>query len=184
MRNKILVAYATRTGSTREVAEFVAQILRKAGAEVDVRLAREIFDLSWYDGVVLGTAIRDKHALPEAITFAQRHQRQMRDMPVAYFTLGITMIENTPQNRQLATGYIEPLLQAKQPVSLGLFAGRIDQSLLSWPRRLLLSLFKSGPMAEADHRDWDKIRDWAEGLIPVLLHAHPVYDNIFVAEPA
>lgn len=169
MANKILVAYATKAGSTREVAEFVGQVLRDAGAEVDVRLAREVFDVSWYDSVVLGTAIRSGHPLPEAIGFAQRHQVELRGMPVAYFTLGITMIDDTPENRKTATDFARPLLQITQPVSLGLFAGAVDHTRIAQPRRFLLRFVKSGPMADADHRDWDIIRNWAKGLVPALV---------------
>ena len=184
MRNRILVAYATRTGSTREVAEFVGQVLRDAGAEVDVRLAREIFNMSYYDSVVLGTAIRSGHPLPEAVGFAQRQQVELRGMPVAYFTLGITMIDDTPQNRKAATEFARPLLQITQPVSLGLFAGKVDHTRFRQPRRFLLSLNKTGPMADADHRDWYIIRAWAESLIPVLVQAQPAHEGTFAAAPA
>lgn len=169
MTNRILVTYATRAGATREVAEFIAQVLRVAGAEVDVRLARQVFDLSVYDSVVLGTAIRRGHPLPEAIGFAQRHQVELRGMPVAYFTLGVTMIEDTPQNRQAATEFVQPLLHIKQPVSLGLFAGKVDHTRLSQPIRFFLSFVKAGPMSDGDHRDWTLIRRWADELVPLLV---------------
>ncbi len=53
----ILVAYATKRGSTREVAESVAETLRERGFAVDLQPAATIDGLGPYDGVVLGTAL-------------------------------------------------------------------------------------------------------------------------------
>jgi len=38
MGDKVLVAYASRAGSTGEVAEAIGEVLRDRGATVDVRL--------------------------------------------------------------------------------------------------------------------------------------------------
>ncbi len=54
VEDKILVAYASRAGSTGEVAEAIGQVLCEAGAAVDVRLAKGVTDLSPYRAVVEG----------------------------------------------------------------------------------------------------------------------------------
>ena len=36
MTSRVLVAYATKKGSTREVAETVAEVLRERGSDVDL----------------------------------------------------------------------------------------------------------------------------------------------------
>ena len=43
--NSVLLAYATRFGSTQEVAENVAASLREAGLKVDLRLMRQVESL-------------------------------------------------------------------------------------------------------------------------------------------
>ena len=69
MSNKILVTYATRTGSTIGVVEAIGQTLAESGVEVEVRPMQEVTDLSPYQAVVAGSAIQGKQWLPEAMRF-------------------------------------------------------------------------------------------------------------------
>jgi menaquinone-dependent protoporphyrinogen oxidase len=54
MESSVLVAYATRSGSTKEVAEVVAATLREHGLEVDVQPMKSVRSLAGYRTVVLG----------------------------------------------------------------------------------------------------------------------------------
>jgi hypothetical protein len=58
MPNKILVAYASRTGSTAGVAEAIGQILAESGAPVEVGHMQDVKDLAPYRAVVAGSAIQ------------------------------------------------------------------------------------------------------------------------------
>jgi len=58
LEDKILIAYTSRTGSTGEVAETIAQVLRREGVPVDVRRVQEVKDLTPYQAVLIGSAIR------------------------------------------------------------------------------------------------------------------------------
>ena len=53
----VLVAVASRHGSTREIADAIAQELRMQGVDADVRHVEDVPDLNSYDAVVLGSAI-------------------------------------------------------------------------------------------------------------------------------
>mgnify|MGYP000851319539 FL=1 len=166
MKDRVLVAYATKYGSTREVAEAVAEELRRAGAAIDLQPAKEVQDLSRYQAVVLGSAIQKFKVLPEAVRFATKHRAALSQMPTAYFCVCLTMQDDTPQARQTAEGYLKPLRDVQEPVSMGLFAGKLDTQ----PMGRLVALFLHRVMhaVDGDYRDWDAIRAWASELAPLL----------------
>ena len=101
---------------------------------------------------------------------ADQHEALAR-LPVAYFILCDALREDTTANRQIALGYLSPLRAAKQPVSVGMFAGRRDFSkvhpLLRW------FLMRVVRLAEGDWRDWAQIRAWAVTLAAQLADARP-----------
>jgi menaquinone-dependent protoporphyrinogen oxidase len=173
MERNVLVSYATLTGSTIGVAEAVAEVLRQAGATVTVRRAREVraAEIAQHSAVVLGTACRMGKVLPEALEFVKRNLPALEAIPVAYFTVGLTMREDTPKSREEVLGYLAPLRAMKEPVATGLFAGALTFKRISPPLRVLLrwaGSSRSEQLTDGDWRDWDAIRKWARELLPAL----------------
>src|SRR5262245_50822880 len=66
---RVLVTYATRGGSTRELAEQVAQVFEQSGVRVDLREVTTVTDIAAYHAVVLGSALYFQHLMPEARRF-------------------------------------------------------------------------------------------------------------------
>ena len=161
MNNRVLVGYATRAGSTAEVAEQIAATLREAGAAADAFPLAEIADPAGYDAFVLGSAIRAGKLLPEASAFVERHRGTLAGRPVAYFVVCGTLRADTAANRRVVRAYLDPLVALKEPVDVGLFGGAIDTGRLTWPIRLLLRLMRT---PEGDWRDWPAVRAWAAAL--------------------
>jgi len=146
MGNKILIAYASTYGSTGEVAECIGQFLRDKGGEVDVRSVKEIKDISPYQSVVIGSATKMYKLLPDALKFAKKHAPDLRKMKTAYFVVGVTLKQDTPENREKVKGFLKPLCQIQEPISLGLFADKLDYSKLGVFWKVLASKDKSGLM--------------------------------------
>jgi len=161
MNDRILVTYATRTGSTAEVAEAIAKALRDSGAAVDVCPVKQVSDLSLYRAVVLGSPVRMGRWLPEAFAFLKAHQAELSRIPVAYFVTCVTLTSNTVENRRTVDAYLDPVRAIHRPVSVGLFAGAIDGSKLSFLDRLMVKATKT---PEGDFRKWDEIHLWADSL--------------------
>jgi menaquinone-dependent protoporphyrinogen oxidase len=154
----ILLAYATRYGSTQEVAESIAATLRQCGLEVDIRPMQEVKTLANYQAVVLGAAIYNAKWHPEAHQFLSRHQESLSQRPVVIFALGplsASAAAKRNSRRQLDKELGKyPWLK---PAAVEVFAGKYDPSKpgMGFFERLLPA---------SDHRDWDAIRLWANGL--------------------
>ena len=170
--NKILVTYASRAGSTAEIAEAIGKTLTQGGAQVDVLPMQDVKDLSLYRAVVAGSAIRKSKWLPEAMQFVQTHRSELGQKPFATFTVCITLaMSNTDQYRQAVKQWIQPVSTQVSPVSEGLFAGRLDFSKLplTFDTLLLRAVVALGIFPKGDRRDWKSISAWADGLHPLLL---------------
>ena len=171
MSNKILVTYATRTGSTIGVVEAIGQTLAESGVEVEVRPMQEVTDLSPYQAVVAGSAIQGKQWLPEAMRFLQTHRATLIQKPFAAFLVCMTLAIDNGKYREQVSGFMQPVRSLVKPVSEGLFAGVLDISKVpSFRDRLMFRLSVIfGVWSEGDHRDWKAIRAWAESIRPLLL---------------
>ncbi len=161
MSDKILIAYATKAGSTVEVAEAIAEELRDAGADVEVHPAKDVKTLSPYGAVILGSGIRMGTLLPDATKFVEKHQEALSQVPVAYFVVCLTMKDDTEENRSTVEAYLGPVREMVEPVDIGLFAGVIDYSKLSFTARTMSKAMK---VSEGDFRNWEAIRAWARQL--------------------
>ncbi len=166
--NKILVTYATRAGSTFEVAARVAEVLRAAGATVDVKYVTAVHELEGYDAVVVGSSIRMGRWLPEAVAFVQAHRETLSHIPTAYFLVSGFLREDTPEMQRKVLAYLDPVRKILEPTSIGMFAGKMDYSKVDWLDRSIAEAVSS---SEGDWRSWEAIRGWAHDLQPTLIHA-------------
>ncbi len=172
MTSKILVTYATCTGSTAGVAEAIGKSLLEGGALVDVLPMQEVKDLSHYQAVAAGSAIQNKQWLPEAMQFVQAHRSELMGKPFAAFLVCMTLaMRNGETYRPFVAEFMAPVRALVKPVSEGLFAGALDiHKVPSAGDRLKFRLsVLFGVWSEGDHRDWNAIRAWAESLRPHLI---------------
>ena len=153
---RILVAHASRHGSTREVAEAVAGALRTLGCSVDVMPAAEVGMLRGYAGVVLGGALYTGRLHKDARRFLARHREALAGRALAIFALGPRTLEAADVAGSRAQ--LDRALHAVpelHPVSVAIFGGVIDPEKLRFP-------FKRMPASDA--RDWAAIDAWAAEL--------------------
>ena len=168
MENRILIVYASKYGSTAEIAEYIGQVLRNMGIEVDVSSVNAVNDISQYENIIIGSATRMDKLLSEAVKFATKNESKLRRMKTAYFIVGVTMKQNTPENREKVKGFLEPLCRICEPISIGLFAGKLDYNKVGFAWKMMAKADKSGIMEEGDFRNWDSIRKWANEIVPAF----------------
>lgn len=176
MNDTILVAYASRTGTTRGVAEEIGDILADHGMPVEVLPMVKVTDVKSYRAVVAGSAIQAAAWLPEAIRFLQTHRVELNRKPFAAFLVCMTLaMPKGEQYRQNISGWMNPVRALVQPVSVGMFPGALHlKDIPSAGDRLKFRLsVMMGVWKEGDHRDWPAIRLWTEGLLPLLNRREP-----------
>ena len=127
--DKVLVAYATRCGSTGAVAEAIGEALCAAGVPADVRPVKEVSDVSGYRAAVVGSAIRIGKWLPEATKWVKTHQVALRGKPLAYFGVCMALAEDTEETRREAESFLQPVRDLVQPVEEAMFAGVVDYEI-------------------------------------------------------
>jgi len=168
----VLIAYDTIHGSTAEVGDRIGKNLCDQGFRVDLRLAVHVEDISEYDAVIVGSAIYKFAWLKDAQVFLQKNQPTLAQLPTAYFIVGASMSEDTPENREaVKKAFVDPLLDKFAditPLSIGLFGGAVDFAandyyLFEWVVLKLLGLIL-GYTEGADWRNWDTIDSWSKEL--------------------
>jgi menaquinone-dependent protoporphyrinogen oxidase len=192
--DEILIAYATKHGSTHEVAEEVAARLAAAGAEAHTLPANRVQSLDEYRAVVLGAPmIFGWHK--DALRFIERHRSELGSMTTVYFVMAASLTETgedridgvpivkdpwltkrpkDPARLGFRERYARPSEYLKKPFgkapevrpsSVAFFAGSLDLTKMNIFEKLFVTLVIGA--TPGDSRNWDAIRDWAKSLLPL-----------------
>jgi menaquinone-dependent protoporphyrinogen oxidase len=147
----VLVAYATRNGSTREVAEAVMGTLRACGADARLQAARDVRRLApRFELIVLGAPIYSGRWHRDAHRFLKRHRKELGTVPIAVFGMGPRRPD--PEAWLRSRAQLDRALAKHdwlEPVAVTVFGGA-DPPKRDRQRR--------------DLRDWTQIEAWASSL--------------------
>jgi menaquinone-dependent protoporphyrinogen oxidase len=170
MSNSILVAYATRYGSTQEVADRIAATLRESNLTVDVQPVKQVRTLDGYRAVVLGAPLYIGSWLKDAQRFLTQHQPALEKLPVAIFSLGPTRADEGMAEVRASLDAQVGKYPWLKPIAVELFGGKYDPAKLRFPDTLLKALPASPlhGLPASDIRDWEAIGAWARGLVEKL----------------
>jgi menaquinone-dependent protoporphyrinogen oxidase len=161
---RVLVAYASKNGSTAEIAEAIAQELRRHGLDVDCLEAGSVGRIEPYSAVVLGSAVYMKRWRGSARRFLRRHRGSLLTVPLWIFSSG-PVGEPKPDDPKLAE-WLEPPKIVAEIEAMGsrehvVFGGRVPAEPRSFVERAMV---KNTPPEFADLRDWGEISRWAAGI--------------------
>jgi menaquinone-dependent protoporphyrinogen oxidase len=171
---KVLVAYATRHGATRGIAERIAQTLERRGLEVVLQPIKDVRDINSFDGFVIGSAAYMGHWLSEATRFVRGHRSALENRSVWLFSSG-------PVGTETVDAQGRDVIDASTPAEFAEFAdllprdervffGAFDpeaEPIGMW-ERLGAPFLRMPAVREAlpagDFRDWAAIEEWAERI--------------------
>jgi menaquinone-dependent protoporphyrinogen oxidase len=191
MVKKILITYATLSGTTVEVAQAIGEEIAKTGRQVEVLPLEKVTNLNAYDGVVLGgPMVMGWHR--SALGFLRKHRKELSRIPLAIFVMAMSLTstseksvngvplcidDNLPkppvkeghltfrEHYANVLSYARPILNAARParpLSIAFFGGRLDYGRLAWWAVMFVMLIIQAPAG--DKRNWPAIRAWAAGI--------------------
>jgi menaquinone-dependent protoporphyrinogen oxidase len=164
MKKRLLLVYASATGSTIEIAEKIGKTLAAGGWAVDVHPVQKKPQLTGYQAVLMGSAVQYSDWLPEAIDYAKENQVALSKLPVGLFCVHIRNIEDDELSRKAREAYLDKVRMLVKPVCEGYFAGRFN----THGAMLLMPKFIARFIPAMDMRNWNKIQAWAEEIQPAL----------------
>jgi menaquinone-dependent protoporphyrinogen oxidase len=152
--HNVLVAYASKHGTTREVAEFVAQKLEHRGLTVEVEEAARVSSIAHYDAVVVGGGLYMGKWHKDARRLLERHRHDLSSVRLAVFGMGPDEIAERKihESRQQLDRALAATPEL-EPVAVTIFGGALKPEAWRFPFSRLRAF---------DARDWDEIEEWAE----------------------
>jgi len=166
---KILVAYASAQGSTKEIAERIADRLREHKATVDCVSVTDPIDVAGYDAFVIGSAIHGQAWLSQARQFIQQNQVILHARPVWLYSVGMPGALGRPLRKwamQEGPKATHDLQQLTDAVQTQLFSGVVERQDFPLVSRMI---FKVMGGRYGDARDWPQIARWADGIASALV---------------
>ena len=161
----VLVVYASKHGSTAEIATMIASTLSDSGLRATCAEASSVPALDPYDAVILGSAVYARRWRGEARRFLRRHASELAQRPFWVFSSGPV---GPPENDN--PDWAEPARTIAKALELGardhvVFGGAVPAD----PHGMMMrSMAKNTPEEFRDRRDWDAIRAWAVGIADAL----------------
>lgn len=156
----VLVAYASKYGSTAEIARRIAWNLEEHGLAAALADVEKVSDPAPYRGVIVGSAVYAGQWRKEAADFLKTHAAELACKEVWLFSSGPTG-EGEPDEILNGWRFPESLQEeAKliQPQDITVFHGHLDPERLSFAEKMIIKTIRA---PTGDYRDWDLVDSWA-----------------------
>jgi len=168
---KAIVVYASKYGSTKGIAEFIAEKLRQHGVQAEAKSVDAAPNLEEYDAIVIGSAVYMEHWMADAVEFVRKNRDILATRPVWLFSSGPlkTGPEVTTDDPALEPKEIGELKEIIHPREHQIFFGALDPGKLGFTYRALRKLPAArAVLPEGDFRNWDGIEAWTERIARAL----------------
>jgi menaquinone-dependent protoporphyrinogen oxidase len=171
----VLVAYASRSGATAEIAARIADRIRRAGNETDCVSVTERPLVTAYDAFVVGSAVYLGQWEKEAIAFVDANRAALAANRTWFFSSGPLGTEQRTDagedkiDSAVSQTRLQALSQAVDPRGHRVFFGALDPDRLGVGPRLMRMLPAGRRLLEeGDFRDWAAIEAWADEIADQL----------------
>jgi menaquinone-dependent protoporphyrinogen oxidase len=161
MENKVLVAYASKYGATKEIAEKIGEVLKQQGLQADISAVKSVKNLADYNTVIIGSALYMGMWRKEAINFLKTNEKLLAERHLWVFSTGPS---GKGDPKELLKGAILPnsikqAIERIKPLDISVFHGMLDARKMNPFEKWMISKLKA---EFGDFRDWDMITAWAK----------------------
>lgn len=177
--SKILILYGTTEGHTRNVANFISDILTKAGYETDIvdsATNPPLLEKGVYDGIIIGSSVhQDKHH--KAVEYFVKNNRDvLNDTSSAFFSVCLSAAINDAEHLMEAQGYIDDFLELTRwaPSITASFGGALLYTKYDYFKRLVMKMISAREKRDTDtskdyvYTNWDDVSRFANDFIVLL----------------
>ncbi len=151
-----LIAYASKHGSTAEIAERIAATIRGAGHDAQALRAPAVRDVAEFEAVLVGSAVYMGHWMKDATDFVNRQRSQLEARPLWLFSSGPVGPRTLPEAAEIAI--FRKQFEVKDHRT---FDGALDKRELSLSERMMIRAVKA---PYGDYRKWEDIEAWAKAI--------------------
>ncbi len=156
-----LVAYGSKRGGTRGLAEMVGQALREEGFTVDVLPAGAVPGVDGYDAVIVGGALYAFRWHRAARRFVKRHAARLRQRPVYFFSSG--PLDDSASCKEIPpVKGVQKLMRRVDAKGHVTFGGRLSPDAKGFPASAMAK------KQAGDWRDQGQVRSWVGSIAPAL----------------
>ena len=160
---RVLVAYGTKMGGTKGLAEMVGRELEANGLEARVIDAGAVKTLTGFDAVIIGGALYALRWHKDARRFVRRHRKALTGIPVWFFSSG--PLDDSAHEKEIPpVRFVRKAIERLGARGHVTFGGRMPSDATGFP---------AGAMARDNAGDWrdpDHVREWAK-YVAEELHA-------------
>jgi menaquinone-dependent protoporphyrinogen oxidase len=166
----VLVTYATRAGSTMEIAQTIATELEERDFTVDICPIERVTSLEGYSHLVIGSAILMGSPLHEVTQFIEGHRSELHYIPLAFFAVHLQNDGDDEASRIARLAYLDPIHKLLRLQHEAFFTGVYDPEKVSYIERLMGNTVQT-PVG--DFRDWAAIKNWGQSIFSIP----PIIEN-------
>jgi menaquinone-dependent protoporphyrinogen oxidase len=155
--NKVLIAYVTKTGTTKETAEEISRTIKAEGFFPTVLPMAEVQEFTGYDYIILGAPINGMNWHPDATAFITRFQSELNLVPTSYFFVSYLLKTGCGFWKKVIRKSLSKQSVLVKPAAIGMFGGRVEKKFPVFAR----FMFGVSNNAPSDATDAEEVRKWA-----------------------
>ena len=163
---RIALIYGTGEGQTEKIADYIAEKFDDEDTHVESYEGKKLpedFDLSRYDGVIIGASVHGGRYQKYIKEFIINHLEVLQTKPSVFFSVSLTESEEREELRREVYDLVHKFLDDAgwKPVLIASFAGAVPFSQYGFIRRMIMRAIMRRRLDDVDTtRDYE-YTDWA-----------------------